>query len=421
MEFEAVFIPFMNNNYLPSKFKNQQVFDIQFFRDLTDAKDLTPAQLQKEHMAGEIRLFYNGLTRAKKYLYITSCKNRSSSVFFDKLKDCREKLEEKRPKSPESWTGTARGRDSCWMLKKKALVALYRQEMGLNTNTENTIGFIKELSSSCQPELGYGHSKVTENKNSPLEKIKRSYSATNLNTYRDCPFKYKIQHYFGIAGEESINLIIGMAYHEILQRFFKKDQDDFNWKRLKDITRKVLEGKDLEFPSMKRQIMDKAFSDFERYHEEYLPTEPSSSKMETDFKFDLDGNEMRGRIDQINIEHDGSIELVDFKSGTTRYSEHDLEDEIQLKIYRLAIDEDSRLRQLKVKDVKMKYLSLGSEKKAEFFLPDGFYDQEKLIKRLKEIISGIRREKFRAEPSGYNTCNYCDFKVLCPRFFGKYD
>ena len=81
---------------------------------------------------------------------------------------------------------------------------------------------------------------------------------------------------------------------------------------------------------------------------------------------------------------------MDFKSGSTRYSERDLEDEIQLKIYRLAVDEDSRLKKLKVPDIKMKYLSLGSEKNAEFFLPDKSYDRENLIESLKEIISGIK-------------------------------
>jgi hypothetical protein len=69
----------------------------------------------------------------------------------------------------------------------------------------------------------------------------------------------------------------------------------------------------------------------------------------------------------------------------------------------------------------MKYLSLGSDKKAEFFLPDEYYDREHLIAKLKEIISRIKGEKFRAEPSGYNTCSYCDYMVICPRYYGKYD
>ena len=420
LEFEAVFIPFMNSNYLPSKFKNQQVFDIQFFRNLAEGKKLDPVQLQKEHMAGEIRLFYNGLTRAKNYLYVTCCKSRSSSVFFDKLKDCRDKLEEKRSRSPEPKIGT-RSSDSRWMLKKKALAAFCRQEMGRKTDPKRVIGLLKELDCSYPPDMWWSYNRVTENKNSPLEKVRRSYSATRLNTYRDCPFKYKIQYYFGIAGEESINLIVGNAYHEILQRFFEEDRHDISWERLKNIVKKVLEEKELGFPSMKRQLINKAFSDFERYHGKHLPGEPSSSRMETDFKFDIEGDLMRGRIDQINFGADGSMELVDFKSGPVRYNERDLEDEIQLKIYRLAMEKDSSLQKMKIPDIKMKYLSLGSEKKAEYFLPEEYYDQEELIARLKEIISGIKSEEFRAEPVGYNTCSYCDFKIVCPKFYGKYD
>jgi DNA helicase-2/ATP-dependent DNA helicase PcrA len=262
---------------------------------------------------------------------------------------------------------------------------------------------------------------VTANKNRPLGKVRRTYSATSLDTYRDCPFKYKIQHYFGIAGEESISLVIGIAYHRILQRFFEKDQDDLSWERLKGIVEEVLTGKDLEFPSMKRQLIEKAYSDFEKYHRKYMPQKPSLCRMETGFIFDLEGDELTGRIDQINIEPGSSMELVDFKSGSSRYSQKDLEDEIQLKIYRLAMDEDSSLKKLKIPDIRMKYIRLGSEKKAEFFLPKNYYDREKLIKKLKQIISGIKKEKFMAEPGSYNTCRYCDYMILCPKHYGKYD
>jgi RecB family exonuclease len=307
------------------------------------------------------------------------------------------------------------------MLKKKALVAFYRRDMGRKTDLKQTAGLIKELNCSYPPDLWWSHNKVTENRNSPLEKVRSSYTATKLDTYRDCPFKYKIQYHFGISGEENISLIIGNAYHEILQRFFEEGRDDFSWKRLKNIVKEVFEGKELEFPSMKRQLTDKAFSDFERYQKKYLPGVPSSSRMETGFKFEIDGDLIRGRIDQINTESDGSMELVDFKSGSARYSLRDLEEEIQLKTYRLAMKKDSMLRKLEGPDIRMKYLSMGSEKKAEYFLPEGYYNQEKLIEGLKEIISGIKSERFRAEPSGYNTCSFCDYMILCPKYYGKYD
>jgi DNA helicase-2/ATP-dependent DNA helicase PcrA len=325
------------------------------------------------------------------------------------------------PETPELRAGKVRRMESQWLLKKKALVALYRQEVRRRIDPKHTIELIKKLSFSYPPELWWGLNRITVNINKPLEKVRRSFSATVLDTYRDCPFKYKIQHYFGIAGEESINLILGLAYHEILQRFFEKGQEDFSRESLKAIVKEVLGGKNLEFPSMQKQIMDKAFYDFERYHREYLPREPSQSKMETDFRFELDGDEMTGRIDQINIQPDDSIELVDFKSGSRRYSERDLEDEIQLKIYRLAMDEDSGLRHTKVPHIRMKYLSLGAEKNAEYFLPEGYYDREYLIERLKDLISGIKAERFRAEPGAYNTCSYCDYKIICPRYYGKYD
>jgi DNA helicase II / ATP-dependent DNA helicase PcrA len=419
MEFEAVFIPFLNHDYLPSKFKNNQVFDVQLFRNMALGTELTRPEIKEEHMKGEIRLFYNGLTRAKRYLYVTSCRARAASAFFERLKSSMEGIERTKTGLREEKTPGTGGRETDWMIKKKAMVGLYRRRSGLRTDEKRMESYLGRLSAAYPPDSWWSHKRVTDNKNMPFEKSGRSFSSTALDTYRDCPFKYKIQHHFGIAGKESINLAIGRAYHEILHRFFEKGQDDTSRERLEQITYDVMKDVDFEFPSQEKEMTEKAFSDLERYHREYLPRDPSLSSMETGFSFDLKGNKMRGRIDQINMEPGGTVELVDFKSGSKRYSPRDLKYEIQLKIYRLAMDEDKRLKKTGPAGISMKYLSLGAEKKAEYFLPPECYDREELIERLLQMISGIIKERFGAEPDSYRTCSMCDYKILCPRFYLK--
>jgi len=65
MEYKSVFLPFINNNYLPSKFRQPQIFDLQVFRAIKEGEECSPRQLQKEHMEGEVRLVFNGITRAR--------------------------------------------------------------------------------------------------------------------------------------------------------------------------------------------------------------------------------------------------------------------------------------------------------------------------------------------------------------------
>jgi len=420
LEFEAVFIPFLNHDYLPSRFKNNQVFDVQFFRDIVPGKKTGRALLDEEHMKGEERLFYNGLTRAKSYLYVTSCRARAASVFFERLKkSTMQRMEDKKTGPREEKLPEAGDREPDWMAKRKAMVGLYRRGSGLKADHKKMESYLSRLSSAYPPDRWWSYSKFTDNRNMAFEKSGRSFSSTALDTYRDCPFKYKIQHYFGIRAGEGLNLILGMAYHEILRRFFEDGQEDLSRERLEHITGNVMKDMEFEFCPQEKEMTEKAFSDLERYRREYLPRDPSLSSMETDFSFDLKGNEMRGRIDQINMEPGGTVELVDFKSGSKLYSLRDLKEEIQLKIYRLAMDEDKRLKKTGAKDIRMKYISLGAEKKAEFFLPPEYYDRGALIEKLLNMISGIVNERFEAKPASYRSCSLCDYKILCPRSYLK--
>ncbi len=416
LEFEAVFIPFLNHDYLPSRFKNNQVFDVQFFRDIVPGKKAGRAVLNEEHMKGEERLFYNGLTRAKSCLYVTSCRARAASVFFERLKKSTMKGMEGAKTGPrEEKLPGAGGREPDWMVKKKAMVGLYRGGSGLKTDHKKLESYLSRLSLAYPPDRWWSHRRFTDNRIPAFKKSGHSFSSTALDTYRDCPFKYKIQHYFGIRAGEGLNLIMGRAYHEILRRFFAGGEDDLSRERLENITGDVMKDMEFEFYPQEKEMTEKAFSDLERYRREYLPSDPQLTSMETDFSFDLKGNEMRGRIDQINMEPGGMVELVDFKSGSKLYSPSDLKEEIQLKIYRLAMDEDQRLKKTRPKGISMKYISLGAEKKAEFFLPPEYYDREALIEMLLKMISGIKNERFEAKPAGYRSCSLCEFKILCPR------
>ena len=69
----------------------------------------------------------------------------------------------------------------------------------------------------------------------------------------------------------------------------------------------------------------------------------------------------------------------------------------------------------------MKYISLGAEKKMEYFLPGQYFNRGQVIEGLREIINRILDEDFKARPKDYMTCHYCDYKPVCPRYYGNYD
>lgn len=431
MEFDVVFMPFINNNYLPSKFKYPQVFDIQLFRTAAGKKYLTPEEVQKEHMAGEVRLFYNGLTRAKRFLYISSCRARGTSIFFERLREIKKSIIDNDSVSGEGDDGhsvfscdainAGLGIDREWTLKKRSLVAMLRLKEGLKVDH---IGFLKnliDLNRSYPPKNWWNIKEETASSNIPFDLFTRPFTYSGLDTYRDCPFKYKARYYFSITGEESISLRMGSVYHDILLKFFT-GSGGYSWDKLLHIIDQEFEKEYFEFPSLKNELISKITTDLKRYHDNYLPPEPESSIMEKKFSFKIKKLQIEGRVDQINHLLEGKLELVDFKSGSSGYSKQDLKDEIQLKIYRLAIDKDKKLHSL-LSDggVLMKYMCPGNEKESEFFMPDDYYDRQEIGSLIEELAERIIREDFGDYPKSFMSCKYCEYKLICPRFYGKED
>ncbi|MCD4669250.1 MAG: PD-(D/E)XK nuclease family protein, partial [Actinomycetia bacterium] len=311
--------------------------------------------------------------------------------------------------------------DREWMLKKKSLVAVLRLKEGLRVNHGGFLKNLIGLSRLYPPENWWNIKEETTSSNIPFDLFMRPFTYSGLDTYRDCPFKYKARYYFSITGEESMSLRIGRAYHDILLKFFK-DRGGYGWDKLLRIIGREFGKQYFEFPSLRSEVTSKVISDFRRYHDNYLPPEPESSIMEKKFSFKIKKLQIEGRVDQINRLPEGRLELVDFKSGSGGYSRQDLKDEIQLKIYRLAMDKDKGLHSLQADGgILMKYMCPGNEKKSEFYMPDDYYDRQEIESLIEELAERIIHEDFSDYPKSFVSCKYCEYKLICPGFYGKED
>ena len=427
MEYTSVFIPFINNNYLPSKFRQPQIFDLQIFRAIDEGVECSSRQLQKEHMEGEIRLVFNGITRAKEKLFITSSRSRGVSTFFERIKAAAEGIDNKM-KDDATGGGTGkicpekkrvpRKTDKRWLLKKKMMVLAVRAARGLKVDygcfTEGAV----ELKYFYPEAKWWNLVKPTINNNDPYAMYPPIFNYSSLNTYKDCPFKYKVKYFYKVQEEDNLSLKAGKIYHNALKEFFDKRQENRTWEEFVKIIEKNFEEEKFDFLFIKKELLTAALKDFKRYYENFMPPAEAKVIMEEGFNFTFADNAVRGRIDQINQLPDGNTELIDFKSSSTRYSKKDLEEEIQLRFYQLALDSDKSLKKLKQGRVIMKYLVLGDDKKTEYILPDDHYNREEVESILNKLTGEIKKEIFDPSPGKYMSCKYCDYKILCPRFYG---
>ena len=427
MEYDTVFIPFINNNYLPSKFRQPQIFDLQIFRAINEGVECSSRQLQKEHMEGEMRLLFNGITRAKEKLFVTSSRSRGVSTFFERMRVAAEGIGNKKQyevtrrgtvKSYPEKKRIPHKTDKRWLLKKKMMVMAVRAANGMKVDygsfTCGTVGL-----KYFYPEAEWWNLvKPTINNNDPYAKYPPIFNYSSLNTYKDCPFKYKVKYFYKVQEEDNLSLKAGKIYHNALKEFFDKRQENRTWKEFIKIIEKNFEEEKFDFLFIKKELLSAALKDFKRYFKNFMPPGGTKIIMEEGFNFSLSGNAVRGRIDQINQLPDGNTEIIDFKSSSARYSKKDLEEEIQLSFYTLALDSDKSLKKLKQGRVIMKYLVLGDDKKTEYILPEDHYDKEEVESFLNKLTGEIKKEIFNPSPDKYMSCKYCDYKILCPRFYG---
>lgn len=421
LEFKAVFLPFINKGYLPSIFGYPQLYDMQIFNYFAAGKVLAANKLKNMHLQEERKLFYTGITRAKNYLYITASRSYEKSIFFDEITDIYNSsmVKSKKAITIERTYENITGRADLWLEKKRAIVNTFKLQQGLKVNLNSYSRQLCFLKTFYPPDEWWNFRKLTRNFNNPFLIFPVSHSYSSLSSYLDCPLKFKLRHHFGIKEEKNLSLIIGSIYHKILGTFFENNIKGRTWTNFENIIRKIFTEYNIEFEYLRNEFLEKAITEFKNYYNNYMPSSEVNSFMEKEFTFKIDEENFKGRIDQINIINDSTVEIIDFKSGANNISKADFEKEIQLKLYRLAIDLSENLSFLKHKNYQLKYIFLGEDKKPVLMLPEEYYKEKDFLNFLNEMILETKSEKYEPDPDNHLSCSGCSYKIICPKFSDK--
>jgi DNA helicase II / ATP-dependent DNA helicase PcrA len=419
LEFEAVFLPFLNKNYLPSVFGSNQLYDMQIFNYMSGGASLLLKELKDIHLQEERKLFYTGMTRAKKYLFITANKLEGQSLFFEEISESLpvlKKISKLKKKVAYQKLAVKSELKKNWLERKRATASTYKLLKGSKVNFIDYLKELYYLKYFYPHESWWSQRHETENTNKPFLIFPPVYSYSSLNSFVECPFKYKIRYFIRMAEKRNLNIIVGSIYHRILKLFFDDKSTKLSWERLESIISNVFEENVFELAHIKNELESKAREEFKAYFDNYLPAFPDRSIMEKEFAFKVGDDTIKGRIDQINFIDDETTELIDFKSGSKRAAVMDFEKEIQLKLYNLAIESSDDLMFLKDKKSILKYIFLGDDKNPVVTIPESYCLTGDFKEFVKSLINNIKSEQFEAEPESSFLCSECDYKVICPRY-----
>jgi DNA helicase-2/ATP-dependent DNA helicase PcrA len=229
-------------------------------------------------------------------------------------------------------------------------------------------------------------------------------SASDIDTYRTCPLKYKFARVFRIPQEPTLHQRFGILVHQVLERFHAREAKslpellgllDAGWRR-----------GGFGDSEEERQLRGKASSALTRYHERFQSEEAKPVWFERSFTFKLGRHVLRGRVDRVDQLPGGEYELIDYKTGRPKSVEQ-LTDDVQLSLYAVGAREAWRLDASR----QAYYYLLDDQKVA---VPAEPRDRADWVTEVAtEVAEGIQSQGFEPTPS-FGACSICDYRLVCP-------
>jgi DNA helicase-2/ATP-dependent DNA helicase PcrA len=201
--------------------------------------------------------------------------------------------------------------------------------------------------------------------------------------YETCPFQYFQQFVLGIPPPVTPAMRRGTGIHSLISKHFGQSE--------------------LPFTEIEPTLQEL----FKTFQDSRFNLAPVAS--EQPFTLAVEGAQVRGRIDLILPGKSGDIELVDFKSGSTRTRE-ELAHSLQLPLYALAA---STLYARQPEELSYTYFFLRDGAEVSFrATPESF---EALGERVTALVRSIGAKRFDPTPGCH--CHAC----LFPRRKGRHN
>lgn len=385
------------------------------------------------HIQEERRLFYVAVTRAKEGLFLTSADDyggaraKKVSRFLNEL-GYKIKSESKPIKKVTSYKPSTR-----------ALFESLRAPQSIERQVE-----------------GLQVTKPKVEKTELVREMPKSFSFSAINSYRKCPYQYKLSYILQIPTKGSHYFSFGQSIHSTLHKFYTQVQilnsaeqtslfkiafvpsslrepegssEHQTAGQGKDSGLKIKDNDEVKVPSIDDllKMYDSSWIDDwylskdqkEKYYKkgkDILKEFYESNKdkwtipvaLEGWFKLKVGDYFINGRMDRVDKLPDGSLQIIDYKTGKSK-EKIEGDDKNQLLIYQLAANSVQE------------YKNLGQVSNLTFFyLEDNLQisflgDDEDLIElkeKLLETVENIKSGNFTATPAEH-LCSHCDFKDIC--------
>jgi len=238
-------------------------------------------------------------------------------------------------------------------------------------------------------------------------------SFTQIDRYQRCPRQYYYAFVLNIPARPAPAPSFGTVIHDVLAGFYKVIGEG-KPPSVDDLTA-LYEAKwsssGYTSKLQEEEYKKRGYEQLRKFYELNAPDMKPALDLEASFKLKVGDDLVPGRIDRIDELDDGTVEIIDYKTGKPKdkkYADKDL----QLGIYALA-----SIREFGKIPSKLSFYYLETNEKVTTERTEE--QLEAVEATIIECALNIRKKKFDPKPNINGHCKWCDFKLLCDVFEKK--
>ncbi|HOU75803.1 MAG TPA: ATP-dependent DNA helicase [Candidatus Dojkabacteria bacterium] len=375
LEFNTVFLLGVANKRLPGK-NNTPPIEVP---DELLSKQLVETSSKESQIAEERRLFYVALTRAKQNLYVGYA---------------------------QKYRGNLTPSDPSIFITELGFEVSKNEEFTNKDSLHNSFELLSDeisANASTSPEI--------LSQKAIWDITNKSISHTQIKTYEECPYRFKLSSIEKTPIRQSVSLYFGNAIHETLRNVFTYLKDTKN-KLPIDKALKLTDDyfKPYMFDSMDeyKETIERGRKVIKSFYEKFYTGLEKPIHLETSFNALLKDIVITGKIDRIDVIDGNKYKIIDYKTGSLR-NEAEVKKDLQLKIYAYGIEKFKHIFPTEIAFIFVEHETEIVTK----LKPDDLDNIEKeLLSKITPVVEGIKNGQFDPKPSIY-TCAFCNYKNVC--------
>ena len=351
----------------------------------------------------EERLFHVALTRAKQSLFVTAVQrdDEEPSAFFESVevlvKKIDEALEPVLTEVPRPITAPA-------------LVAELRSQLD-GEHAKEAASLLSAMAAEgiylADPANWIGSVPLSTDAPVIDPDLEVVVSPSGAESFVECGVKWFLQNNGGTDGDSTAQ-VLGSAIHAFAAKMVQEPgtskQDlianlESSWKLI-----------DPESGWVSASHLENAVTMLEKFVTYHNESKREVVDAEIRFDVKLGRARIRGSVDRLEVEADGSLFIVDFKTGGTAISLKDAKENLQLASYQVGIAEGGFAQGNVSAGAELVYL--GTSTAGATLRPQHVIDVEATKEKLNEIADGMGAATFFATVN--KRCKGCPVRKSCP-------